>query len=115
MRYYRGKPYEVDDLLKVAVYSAERVIVLGCSRQPRVADAQMLTTICALRCLPGARFLMMHAAEDESVPLARARDAAHWLLARAALARGRAADPLRRRPRPLRAVGQVAQALRRHN
>ena len=57
VRYYRGKPYEVDDLLKVAVYSAERVIVLGCSRRPRVADAQILTTICALRCLPGKRFL----------------------------------------------------------
>ena len=57
VRYYNGKPYEVDDLLKVAVYAAERVIVLGCSRRPRVADSQMLTTICALRCLPGARFL----------------------------------------------------------
>ena len=57
MRGYRGKPYEVDDLMKVAVYAAERVIVLGCSRKPRVADSQMLTTICALRCLPGARFL----------------------------------------------------------
>ena len=52
VRYYRGKPYEVDDLLKVAVYAAERVIVLGCSRRPRVADSQMLTTVCALRCLP---------------------------------------------------------------
>ena len=57
VRYYQGKPYEVDDLLKVAVYAAERVIVLGGSRRPRVADSQMLTTICALRCLPDARFL----------------------------------------------------------
>ena len=57
VRYYNGKPYEVDDLLKVAVYAAERVIVLGCSRRPRVADSQMLTTICALRCLPGAKYL----------------------------------------------------------
>ena len=29
VRYYRGKPYEVDDLLKVAVYAAQRVIVLA--------------------------------------------------------------------------------------
>ena len=43
VRYYNGKPYEVDDLLKVAVYAAERVIVLGCSRRPRVADAPVLT------------------------------------------------------------------------
>lgn len=57
VRYYNGKPYELDDLLKVAVYAAERVIVLGCSRQPRVADSQVLTTICALRCLPGNKTL----------------------------------------------------------
>jgi len=57
VKYYCGKPYEVDDLLKVAVYAAERIIVLGCSRRPRVADSQMLTTICALRCLPDARYL----------------------------------------------------------
>ena len=57
VRYYNGKPYELDDLLKVAVYAAERVIVLGCSRQPRVADSQILTTICALRCLPGNKTL----------------------------------------------------------
>ena len=57
VRYYNGKPYEVNDLLKVAVYAAERVIVLGCSRRPRVADSQMLTTICALRCLPGDKYL----------------------------------------------------------
>jgi len=52
LRFMQGKPYEVDDLQKVSVFSAARVIVLGCSRRPRVADAQMLTTICALRCLP---------------------------------------------------------------
>lgn len=57
VRYCQGKPFEVDDLLKVSVYAAERVIVLGASRKPRVADSQMLTTICAIRCLPGARVL----------------------------------------------------------
>ena len=53
LRFMEGKAYEVDDLEKVSVWSASRVIVLGCSRLPRVADSQMLTTICALRCLPG--------------------------------------------------------------
>jgi len=52
IRFCNGKPYEVDDLAKVSVYSAARVIVLGCSRLPRVADSQMLTTICAIKSMP---------------------------------------------------------------
>ena len=53
LRFKQGKPFEVDDLEKVSVHSAARIIVLGNSRKPRDADAQMLTTICALRCLEG--------------------------------------------------------------
>lgn len=52
-----GKPYEIDDLNRVSVHCARHIVVLGGSRRPRVADSHMLTTVCALRCLPDGRDL----------------------------------------------------------
>lgn len=52
LRFMQGKPYEIDDLMRVSVFSASIVTVLGVSRNPREADSQVITMICALRCLP---------------------------------------------------------------
>lgn len=48
----KGKPYEIADLMRVSVYAAHHVMVLGLSRRPREADSQVITMLCALRCLP---------------------------------------------------------------
>ena len=48
----QGKPYEIADLMRVSVYAAHHVMVLGLSRRPREADSQVITMLCALRCLP---------------------------------------------------------------
>ena len=52
LRFMQGKPYEIDDLMRVSVFSSSIVMVLGHSRNPREADSQVITMICALRCLP---------------------------------------------------------------
>ena len=52
LRYMKGKPYEIADLMRVSVYAAHHVMVLGLSRRPREADSQVITMLCALRCLP---------------------------------------------------------------
>ena len=49
---WKGKPNEVEDLKRVSVSHARFVIVLGDSRDPREADYGMVSTLCALRCLP---------------------------------------------------------------
>jgi hypothetical protein len=54
LRYMQGRPYEIDDLMRVSVFSARHVMVLGLSRRPREADSQVITMLCALRCLPVA-------------------------------------------------------------
>ena len=52
----RGKPHEVDDLLRVSASAARHVIVLSRDgdRMPRMADSLCLTTLCALQCLPSS-------------------------------------------------------------
>ena len=50
--FWEGKPYEVDDLGRVSAASARHIIVLGGSEQPRIADSLVITTLCALQCLP---------------------------------------------------------------
>ena len=52
LRYMQGKPYEIADLMRVSVFAAHHVMVLGLSRRPREADSQVITMLCALRCLP---------------------------------------------------------------
>ena len=52
VRCWKGKPNEVEDLKRVSVSQARFVIVLGDSRDPREADYGMVSTLCALRCLP---------------------------------------------------------------
>ena len=52
LTFRQGKACEVDDLMRVSVRSARCVIVLGASRRPCVADANAITSISALRCLP---------------------------------------------------------------
>ena len=52
LRFMQGKPHEIDDLMRVSAFSASIVVVLGVSRNPREADSQVITMICALRCLP---------------------------------------------------------------
>ena len=49
VQFWQGKPYELDDLERVAVSAARHVIVLGGSRQPRVADSHVVSTLCALQ------------------------------------------------------------------
>lgn len=52
--YWRGKSHEVDDLERVSVTSAKCIVVLGASRDPREADSLVISTLCALQCLPTA-------------------------------------------------------------
>ena len=47
-----GRPYEIDDLVRVSIASARNVIVLAGSRQPRVADQETIATALALQALP---------------------------------------------------------------
>ena len=52
-----GKPYEVDDLNRVSAFAAQHVLCLGgsgSSATPRSADSVVLTTLCALKCVPGS-------------------------------------------------------------
>ena len=52
LTFWQGKPFEVDDLERVSIAHARHIIVLGCSREPRVADSQVVATLCAMQCLP---------------------------------------------------------------
>lgn len=52
IHFWQGKPFELDDLERVAVRAAKHILVLGASRNPRVADSLVISTLCALRCLP---------------------------------------------------------------
>ena len=52
LRFWRGKPFEVDDLERVSIGLARHVIVLGGSRDPRIADSKVVAALCALQCLP---------------------------------------------------------------
>ena len=54
LMYWRGKTHEVDDLERVSVASARHILLLGASREPRVADSLVLSSLCALQCLPRA-------------------------------------------------------------
>ena len=54
LSFWSGKPYEVDDLRRVSVSTARLVVALGPSRSPRVSDSLVLTTLCALQCLPAS-------------------------------------------------------------
>jgi hypothetical protein len=50
--FWRGKPHEVDDLERVSITSASHIVCLGSSREPREADSLVISTLCALQCLP---------------------------------------------------------------
>lgn len=50
--FWRGKPHEVDDLERVSVTSARHIVILGQSQDPREADSLIISTLCALQCLP---------------------------------------------------------------
>ena len=52
--YWRGKTHEVDDLERVSITAASHIVVLGASREPREADSLVISTLCALQCLPTA-------------------------------------------------------------
>ena len=43
LRHMQGKPYEIADLMRVSVYAAHHVMVLGLSRRAREADSQVIT------------------------------------------------------------------------
>jgi len=45
LRYMQGKPYEIADLMRVSVYAAHHVMVLGLSRRPREADSQVINAV----------------------------------------------------------------------
>lgn len=50
-----GDPCEIDDLDRVSIADARTVIVLGPSRNPRMADNKVITTVLAIqvkRCIP---------------------------------------------------------------
>lgn len=51
----QGKSYEVDDLQRVSIYAARHILILGTSTKPRVADSLVLTTLCAIKCIPTER------------------------------------------------------------
>lgn len=53
--FWRGNPFEVDHLERVSAGRARHVLVLGASRQPREADSLVISTLCALQCVPGRR------------------------------------------------------------
>ena len=44
-----GKPYEGDDLVRICIGCAKRIVVLGASKKPRVADSLAITALCALQ------------------------------------------------------------------
>ncbi len=56
----QGKAYEVDDLQRVSIGSALHVIVLGTSQNPRHADSLVLSTLCAMKCLPDVDAVSPH-------------------------------------------------------
>ena len=67
VHFWQGKSHEVEDLDRVSISWAKFIIVLGASRDPRVSDSLVLTTLCALQCLPGvaSEFALRRAAQAE--------------------------------------------------
>ncbi len=51
LEFWRGKCHEVDDLERVSVAKARHVLVLGTSKDARVADSLVISTLCALAVL----------------------------------------------------------------
>ena len=48
----QGKPYEVDDLSKVSLHAARKVVVMGTGHSPSHADSHTLTTLMASAACP---------------------------------------------------------------
>lgn len=51
LHFWKGKPHEVDDLERVSIAAARHVLVLGASKDARVADSLVISSLCALAVL----------------------------------------------------------------
>jgi hypothetical protein len=91
VHYWRGKPHEVDDLCRVSAARSRHVIVLGTSRQPREADSLVISTLCALQCVPGkakdGMAIVVEVAMPQNVEVARQLGGprAHTITAKSAI------------------------------
>ena len=66
--FWQGQSHEVDDMNRVAVAEARLVIVLGSSsRNPHISDSLVLTTLCALQCLPRESLAVREQAAEQGL------------------------------------------------